>query len=51
MTLAPPTDLKEVSSIMNIRVADINALSHEWRSEGAEFLTPPIGRALRSDAT
>ena len=42
--LAPPTDLKNVSSFMNIRVADIQAKYDEWRSKGVEFLTPPIDR-------
>ena len=44
VTLAPPTDLKNVSSFMNIRVANIGAKYDEWRSKGAEFLTPPIDR-------
>ena len=44
VTLAPPTDLKNVSSFMNIRVADIRTKYDEWRSKGAEFLTPPIDR-------
>ncbi len=44
VTLAPPTDLKKVSSFMNIRVADIKAKYDEWRSKGAEFLTSPIDR-------
>jgi len=42
VTLAAPTDLKNVSSFMNIRVADIRAKYDEWRSKGAEFLTPPF---------
>ncbi len=44
VTLAPPTDLKRVSNFINIRVADIRAKYEEWRSKGAEFLTPPIDR-------
>ena len=44
VTLAPPIDLKNVSSFMNIRVADIQAKYDEWRSKGVEFLTPPIDR-------
>ena len=44
VTLAAPTDLKNVSSFMNIRVANIGAKYDEWRSKGAEFLTPPIDR-------
>ena len=33
-----------VSSFMNLRVADIQACYEEWRSKGAEFVTPPIDR-------
>jgi catechol 2,3-dioxygenase-like lactoylglutathione lyase family enzyme len=33
-----------VSSFMNLRVADIQACYQDWRSKGAEFLTPPIDR-------
>ena len=33
-----------VSSFMNLRVADIQACYEEWRSKGAEFITPPIDR-------
>ncbi len=44
VTLAPPTDLNNVSSFLNIRVANIRAKYNEWRAKGAEFLTPPIDR-------
>ena len=44
VTLTPPTDPAQTSSFMNIRVADIAARYEEWRSKGAEFLTPPIDR-------
>ena len=44
VTLAAPTDLKTVSSFLNIRVADIRPKYEEWRSKGAHFLTPPIDR-------
>ena len=44
VTLAAPNDLKNVSAFMNIRVANIKAKYEEWRSKGAEFLTPPIDR-------
>ncbi len=44
VTLAAPTDLKTVSSFLNIRVANIRAKYEEWRSKGAQFLTPPIDR-------
>ncbi len=42
--LAPPVDPKKASNFMNIRVADIKAKYEDWRSKGAEFLTPPIDR-------
>ena len=42
--LAPPSDPNKVSSFLNIRVADINARYDEWKSKGAEFVTPPIAR-------
>jgi catechol 2,3-dioxygenase-like lactoylglutathione lyase family enzyme len=29
---------------MNLRVGDIHALYEQWRSRGAEFLTPPVQR-------
>jgi len=44
VTLAAPTDLKTASSFLNIRVANIRAKYEEWRSKGAQFLTPPIDR-------
>jgi predicted enzyme related to lactoylglutathione lyase len=39
--LRPPADPDEVSSFMNIRVADIQACYRLWRSRGAQFLTEP----------
>lgn len=39
--LSPPKDLNNVSSFMNIRVADIHACYDQWRARGAEFLTEP----------
>ena len=44
--LHPPQNPKEVSSFMNIRVADIWASYEDWRSKGAEFLTEPKTHAL-----
>ena len=44
VTLAPPSDLNNASSFLNIRVADIAAKYEEWRSKGAEFVTPPMDR-------
>jgi predicted enzyme related to lactoylglutathione lyase len=41
VTLRPPQNPNEVSSFLNIRVADIWALYHEWRRRGANFLTEP----------
>src|SRR2546427_12633144 len=41
VTLRPPQNPNEVSSFLNIRVADIWASYEEWRSRGAEFLTEP----------
>jgi lactoylglutathione lyase len=41
VTLHPPMNPNEVSSFLNIRVADIWACYEEWRSKGAEFLTEP----------
>ena len=32
------------SIFLNLRVADIHARYAEWRSRGAEFLTPPLDR-------
>ena len=42
VTLSTLADLNEVSSFMNIRVADIHACYELWKSRGAEFLTEPI---------
>ena len=42
VTLRPPPNPDEISSFMNIRVADIRACYDLWRSRGATFLTEPI---------
>jgi len=49
VTLETPLDPDRVSSFLNIRVADIEAVYAEWRSRGGEFLTPPVdhGREIR----
>ncbi len=44
VTLRPPPDPNEISSFMNIRVADIQACYELWRSRGATFLTEPIDK-------
>ena len=41
VTLETPPDPDRVSSFLNIRVADIQAVYEEWSARGAEFLTPP----------
>jgi predicted enzyme related to lactoylglutathione lyase len=40
-TLRVPPDPDQVSSFMNIRVADIQACYKLWKSRGAEFITEP----------
>ena len=44
MTLRSPPDPNEISSFMNIRVADIQACYELWKSRGATFLTEPIDK-------
>jgi catechol 2,3-dioxygenase-like lactoylglutathione lyase family enzyme len=41
VTLETPREPDRVSSFLNIRVADIEAVYAEWGARGAEFLTPP----------
>jgi catechol 2,3-dioxygenase-like lactoylglutathione lyase family enzyme len=41
VTLETPPDPNRVSSFLNIRVADIQAVYANWSARGAEFLTPP----------
>jgi lactoylglutathione lyase len=41
-----PADSRTLSSAMNIRVTDIHAVYDEWRSRGAQFLTPPKDHEL-----
>jgi catechol 2,3-dioxygenase-like lactoylglutathione lyase family enzyme len=49
VVLETPPDPDRVSSFLNIRVADIDAIYREWSARGAEFLTPPVdhGREIR----
>jgi predicted enzyme related to lactoylglutathione lyase len=44
VTLEPSRDPDRVSSFLNIRVADIQAVYQTWSERGAHFLTPPIDR-------
>jgi catechol 2,3-dioxygenase-like lactoylglutathione lyase family enzyme len=39
--LEAPSDPDVVSSFLDIRVADIDAIYTDWSARGAEFLTPP----------
>ena len=39
--LETPPDPDRVSSFLNIRVRDIDAVYAEWSARGADFLTPP----------
>ena len=41
VTLEAPRDPDRVSSFLNIRVKDIEAVYAEWSARGAQFLTPP----------
>jgi catechol 2,3-dioxygenase-like lactoylglutathione lyase family enzyme len=41
VALETPGDLDRVSSFLNIRVKDIEAVYAEWSARGAQFLTPP----------
>ncbi len=41
VTLETPPDPDRVSSFLNIRVKDIEAVYTEWSARGAQFLTPP----------
>ena len=41
VTLETPRDPDRVSSFLNIRVEDIQAVYAEWSARGAHFLTPP----------
>jgi catechol 2,3-dioxygenase-like lactoylglutathione lyase family enzyme len=41
VTLETPPNPDRVSSFLNIRVADIQAVYAEWTARGAQFITPP----------
>ncbi len=47
VTLETPRDPDRVSSFLNIRVRDIEAVYHAWGARGARFLTPPKQHAVR----
>ena len=41
VTLETPRDPDRISTFLNIRVADIDAVYADWSARGAQFLTPP----------
>jgi catechol 2,3-dioxygenase-like lactoylglutathione lyase family enzyme len=47
--LETPPDPTRTSSFLNVRVADVWAIYEDWRSRGAEFITPPqdLGSEIR----
>jgi catechol 2,3-dioxygenase-like lactoylglutathione lyase family enzyme len=44
VTLLPNERSNQVSSFLNLRVADIQACYRDWSARGAEFLTEPLDR-------
>jgi lactoylglutathione lyase len=46
---APPQSSHVLTSILNIRVADVWSIYQNWHARGAEFLSEPkdLGRAIR----
>ena len=42
IVVVPHERSNEVSTFLNLRVADIAACHREWSAKGAEFVTPPI---------
>jgi lactoylglutathione lyase len=41
VTLTTPSDPGHASAFLNVRVADIQKVYHEWSAKGATFLTEP----------
>jgi lactoylglutathione lyase len=44
VTMQAPADAHTVSSALNIRVGDVQAVYADWRARGAQSLTPPVDR-------
>jgi hypothetical protein len=44
ISVVPHEPSNEVSSFLNLRVADIQACYRDWKAKGAEFVTEPIDR-------
>jgi predicted enzyme related to lactoylglutathione lyase len=42
VTLQPPSGTNQVSSFLNLRVADIQSCYDDWTAKGAEFITEPL---------
>ncbi|MFY9905505.1 MAG: hypothetical protein WAK62_10185, partial [Terriglobales bacterium] len=49
--LETPSDLNQVSSFLNLRVADIWACYKQWGDQGAFFLTEPLNNHGWSPST
>ena len=41
VTATPPTQPKDLSLFLNLRVSDIRRFYERWRSRGATFITEP----------
>ena len=48
VNLVPNERSNQVSSFLNIRVADIQACYRDWSARGAEFLTEPLDRGAET---
>ena len=44
ISVVPYERSNEVSTFLNLRVADIDACYRDWKAKGAEFVTEPIDR-------
>jgi catechol 2,3-dioxygenase-like lactoylglutathione lyase family enzyme len=44
ISVVPYEESNEVSSFLNLRVADIDACYRNWKAKGADFVTEPIDR-------
>ena len=44
ISVVPYEPSDEVSTFLNLRVADIDACYRDWKAKGAEFVTEPIDR-------
>ena len=51
ISVVPYEPSNEVSTFLNLRVADIQACYREWNAKGAEFVTEPIDRGAEVRCT